>query len=1443
MGNQSSRNNHHHPPPSAWTQSFPRETRRLQKMGVTNENRVLPERVPVQRLRPTENGRSLHVAGTITGRRATNTIEPHPLQPSPMGHQSLPGYVSPMSTPCRAHPNGPSPSMMHSNSLTHLHQPCAIHPSPRLDPSRGGSMHDLRFGYPPSKVYTSEPDLRAGSHPVAMPVPHSPHTIVSQSPTKGRIKSKKRNRAPPPPGSGALSDGYVHDNGRAGSEVQRAVHWGTSDTHSRPPSQVSSSRSKSRKIGLFKKKSDGRKSDNESYFTDDQCKSRYNRSTSSDVSKQEKRERARSVDCLQHELRNSVSDPKGEASMQGFSSDETSSSSREKEIRPRSQTIERDSRRTARENSVERRISTTMERNPRYQSRESQSRIDDPRSKTKLEGRRSHDLQYSRQFVGPYDHQKISRDLERRASYSVARVDKPIDKAFEEWDKAERDELRRKRISDTMKNEILSVGKNLKKSSPDILASNVGSFDDSQKKSSEKERKTSVTENNNVQDKETPKMFFFGMKPSGDGEDVSNTRSPATRIIETEQVRIEGNAVEFSKRNAEVIERSRSRSKIRNSDAAEGKCGVEDNRRIANDVDDFAVAVERRSRNNFVEDNMLNNSLRREDGGYHSRQNSGSFHLENENQSDEDMGVTVNLRPILPKRQREIPRFSPNAAWRFLGEEPFLPGENLNESRSSEEVDAVFEDKILGFSRPVAPPRGSGEKSADSGISGDAGSPGPMQEFEAIKIVAGPLAVSSPVVSGRSDARRAWTPAQDLDENSLDGSGEPAVNGVTQNNRLSTPPKLTSRANMFNLFGLKEYRANNGFLNSDEEEKAMNQSKTSTTMDESTQTVLNFRKLKRSVSGSANNTPNSLNFSPNARKIPEDNGPKSEDHPVQNDKWRENWSMTRSIPNSLNNYKESDCLVRRDGRPGEDPQNLQYRRFNSESNAALSRQSSSSHLQSNQSTGHIMYLPEYNSLKVSNDESAGREIRSRDLNSSKHLFKSNASENVHDFRGETEGTNFFVKSKGQISMTDFSPISRLRKGKKFSYQSTVRVLEKKMIEEKLNREIAAKEQQRLQEAAAMKRVEEEFQLKREREKKRLQQQLKLYKAMQGSGDSEDPFSADGSFLRSSSLDYPIDQQKEIMSDDADAFIKSQDYRSSKINPGFEEEIPNGSHSSTNSYINGHTRSDVNNSSKEDDERFQKAAEFRGNINSIADELKSDSARDVRQKIVSQRYTGNETTSSSVSSVSAQSRGGESAQFSRRRPAPEGAPATHNGSPNARAEALQAARHRSGMITQELPEHQQPRREYREYRRSQRPASAQGGISDNYRRDFSRGQAQVALDDLSCRLSSDGRRSRDDRPSASDLLETASSCSSVPRYPGGRQPVVVKTHIIRTPAGAGGGNHKTHVTKYYEHPPAVGNMARPSSPYQFPSEAYNRHVVQPYRSARISPTPNNKLLRT
>ncbi|XP_039301548.1 uncharacterized protein LOC120356655 [Nilaparvata lugens] len=75
MGNSSSAAHHPHPhhglqgQPQRWTHSYPRATSTAASAAASGGLKVLPERVPGQRLRVTNNGAILQNGGTISGRR------------------------------------------------------------------------------------------------------------------------------------------------------------------------------------------------------------------------------------------------------------------------------------------------------------------------------------------------------------------------------------------------------------------------------------------------------------------------------------------------------------------------------------------------------------------------------------------------------------------------------------------------------------------------------------------------------------------------------------------------------------------------------------------------------------------------------------------------------------------------------------------------------------------------------------------------------------------------------------------------------------------------------------------------------------------------------------------------------------------------------------------------------------------------------------------------------------------------------------------------------------------------------------------------------------------------------------------------------------------------------------------------------------------------------
>ncbi|XP_045581294.1 serine/arginine repetitive matrix protein 2 [Procambarus clarkii] len=1165
MGNQSSSSRAGvSQPPLNWTQSFPRENKRLKKYGATSDTKVLPQRIPGQRLRPTENGHILQTKGTITAKRMAEFHPPHhPAFPPPL-----------VLGPHQQHLHQP-----HTASLTTLHYP---HPHDE----RAASIHDLRFGRPPSKNYASEPDLRGPSPPTSAASP-PPHTIISQSPTKGRIKSKKKYKAPPVP-IGGMGDSHSLPRSAERSHSLGDVTYQASQNHWPTPCAVHFAEHidsspepkvpKTRKMGLFRKKNESRRTSvaDEPRNSREQpdrgrAASEERHISSSDRSspRDELRERARSLDSLQHELRHSpVSSPVPVATTsltQLHQSQEQRlwatlergsrrSVAQEPDSR-RSSTIERESRKSGRDS----KRSSTLERDPQKSLRRMSTleRKVEERKQSAVEGRDNStplsptrtsrlDSSHHRSSSSGSHHELILEENEKRIvdevwdqaqSKIVIQKKKESGKGTgDEWDKVEGQVNQRKKISASLQAELLQTVNNLRKTSteqepkPSTLT----------RKGRESEKRTSKpilqpsSPRGNIaeQNESQPKTFFFGMEPEVSNVSRSKANSglhkiknqeEAAKNTNLEEVHITGQTVEYTRHILERVERSRSRSARRESQRAsesQRKAIDEpdsrtDQRKISRDVEEFAVAIERHKMRHADGERSASGSSRREDGGYHSRQNSGSLYLDNEHDVRVEGELCMNLRPTLPRRQFEIPRFSPNAAWRSLSlERVSKPQETLDETRSSEEPDSVCEAKIQRFTRPTAPPRGSGEKSADSGISGDAGSPGPTHEFEPLihtektKSSSGPLAASSPVASGLPEVRRAWTPAQDLDDNSLDSNREP----TNLPEGLSTPPKLTSRSNMFPKSQERtpepetepespiETETISELVSSDKKDHWTRRKKRNG-VDIIPHKFNSLRKLKRTVTGAISG----LGIKGPIVEDHHQSGTPEESqvqHHTEDPNWRDNWSMSRSIPNSLNTCEEQDTASNLSS--NRNPRSRSESRLaagGGENSQEDSRSRTPSYLQYGNS-GHIMYLPEYNSRRMSREE-VGSEDESDHHHSLRHSGRPATPDHERKPPSGDEDPALPETYHGPSSLPTSLQhshaalaASRKAKSKKFSYQSTVRILEKRKLEEKLTREVAEKERQRLKEIEAMKKVEEEFQRKREREKKKVKQQLKLFQMQQ-----------------------------------------------------------------------------------------------------------------------------------------------------------------------------------------------------------------------------------------------------------------------------------------------------------------------------------------------------------
>jgi hypothetical protein len=241
-----------------------------------------------------------------------------------------------------------------------------------------------------------------------------------------------------------------------------------------------------------------------------------------------------------------------------------------------------------------------------------------------------------------------------------------------------------------------------------------------------------------------------------------------------------------------------------------------------------------------------------------------------------------------------------------------------------------------------------------------------------------------------------------------------------------------------------------------------------------------LRKLKRSVSGAfatafrrGKCSPSDDDDEEESRGAHHSNGDNCDDG---------NWMLSRSAPNSVLNGSVG----------GDDGSFPSIRKLQSRSEADLLAQQSHGFVHVGQqypaysqpsvlSTQRIVYLPQYDSRIVTahphqRHPRLGRPVS---MDQSDMMRRSRSADAVYlEAKKQSVGQRLF--GSGQ------SPGS-----KKFTFQSTVRVHEKRLLEEKLSREAEHKERKRLQETQAMQRVEEEFQKKRAREKANIRQQLRV----------------------------------------------------------------------------------------------------------------------------------------------------------------------------------------------------------------------------------------------------------------------------------------------------------------------------------------------------------------
>lgn len=212
-----------------------------------------------------------------------------------------------------------------------------------------------------------------------------------------------------------------------------------------------------------------------------------------------------------------------------------------------------------------------------------------------------------------------------------------------------------------------------------------------------------------------------------------------------------------------------------------------------------------------------------------------------------------------------------------------------------------------------------------------------------------------------------------------------------------------------------------------------------------------LKKLKRSVSGVLGNLSKRDFTTPNLTQEQSDN-----------------WLLSKSAANSLTN--------------GFNSLEMRYSQKSDEFKNILATNKT-------QNGGRVMYLPECDGNYRKNRTNARDNIRYRSRsmervkNSNQLTVYSKSCENI---TAELQSSSTHSEPEDlQDPTTNLSyqkpdHIESNKKPRKFTFQSTIRQIERKIIAEKLSREAERKEKQRLREVEAMRKVEEEFQKKRAR---------------------------------------------------------------------------------------------------------------------------------------------------------------------------------------------------------------------------------------------------------------------------------------------------------------------------------------------------------------------------
>ncbi|XP_028174817.1 uncharacterized protein LOC114363327 [Ostrinia furnacalis] len=395
--------------------------------------------------------------------------------------------------------------------------------------------------------------------------------------------------------------------------------------------------------------------------------------------------------------------------------------------------------------------------------------------------------------------------------------------------------------------------------------------------------------------------------------------------------------------------------------------------------------------------------------------------------SEGSLGIALRLRPTLPKKQPSMPRFSPAAAWRQLA--------SLDAHLASETQPLAVETKMSADISAESSPRSeqSADKSGDSGISGDHAHSDHR--------------VDSPRHHTQESSPAAWTPQQDLGDSSSDGAGGVALH--------VGGPRVATYSPGAQPFSLSLPR------DGQDRGKPLQQGFNS------------LQKLRKSVSGA-------LGAALGSRRFDLEHEPMLQE-PEQN------WFLTKSAPNSLSN----PLLFQQPRAKGSTEEDIKEESIApSEKDDMAAWRPSNSYLSWG---GHVMYLPP---APAAPDQplsmlAIDRPVRSKSSGCLEAAARAARAALASEMRERERSASPELARALPARVEPVSRTSNAPRGKRFTFQSTVRQLERRKLAEKLSREADLKEQQRRTELEAMRRVEEEFQRKRAREKANIRQQLRL----------------------------------------------------------------------------------------------------------------------------------------------------------------------------------------------------------------------------------------------------------------------------------------------------------------------------------------------------------------